>query len=131
MNEQKEKTVNQIIHEWAFPDKCWHEPQHSQTRAGVPWEWNCSKCGKRVAELHYLDNPAYDSEDSPRKLLAEVEAKVFDSGLAIEYVALLTRITLETEGYPVHGDWCSTFYLATASASNRAKAIVSLIQENL
>lgn len=118
MNEQKEKTMNQIIHEWM--GKHWHvHPDPND-----PEDSHC-ECGMD-ARYFGVENLAYDSESSPRKLLAEVEAKVIETFGRKEYHDAILDVIFET--WPVYE---LPMDVAFAGAKERSQAIVALIQEDL
>lgn len=153
MNEQKEKTANQIIHEWMNPDTCWHEyaPDRTawlkkRTLLGLahtfvsnPNANFCVKCGQDAGTPLLVNDeplvstalkvPAYDED---LNAVAEVEAKVIETFGEFEYLDALSnalRRGFELEERLAMDDTNFIRLLATAPASVRAAAIVALIEE--
>lgn len=130
MNEHlKEKTANQKIFEWMNPGECWH------VFGGIRGDdWGnprcfCKGCGQ-IYQIPAGGYPAYDSEDSPRQLLAEVEAKVIETFGAQRFGnAIYQQLREPFQLHPRDEFEMIVTIVATASASVRAAAIVALIQE--
>jgi imidazole glycerol phosphate synthase subunit HisF len=123
---------NQIIHEWM--GLCWHDVQfvNDEWPDGTPWSGDrCLKCGLAVDEIYNTSgdsigfNPAYDSEDSPRSLLSNVEAKVIEAFGEAGYLNALRQVFSN-----VYGNHDAQLEAAVfATASQRVEAIVSLISK--
>lgn len=118
MNEQKEKTVNQKIAE--FMGVC---PEHkpNMKRWKGEYEMPCVNCEKpAVHHSNPIPGPSYTTDLNE---IAKVEAKVIETFGLSNYFNKLTDacIVASTDG--------EELYIATAPASVRVKAVVSLIEE--
>lgn len=70
-------------------------------------------------------NPDYTSEDSPRRLLAEVEAKFIEAFGGWRYQNKLTDACIEANDVSPVNDWD----IITASALTRATAMAEFLKE--
>lgn len=106
--------INRYIHE-EIMERCWHD---------VEWNYHTGKCKKESCHQVILfarhgssGNPDYCSDDSPRRWLNEVVAKLRErSGTPYPYITALDQI--------VHGEW------TLASAEQIARACVEAHKES-
>lgn len=96
--------INRYIHE-EIMGECWHDWHITSS---------CTKCGDGLSRRAI---PGYCSDDSPRRLLNEVVAKLRErSGTPYPYITALDQI--------VHGEW------TLASAEQIARACVEAHKES-
>ncbi len=115
LNKNQVDAVNRIISE--YMGRCYHESALAERLHHDFSTWTstqCDKCREIVSASDCLD---YTSQDSPRRLLAEVEGKVIAEFGDVKYVY---AIDLSIQ-------WDRSVDLLTATAEERAIAIVRTI----
>lgn len=119
-----EKTeINKLLFTFVNPDGCWHEWM-PDSQADY---YRCSRCKEKKGNLYVwatsAGNPDYTSEDSLRRLLAEVETKfIAEFGITKYASKLRSLLNGEEDGF-----W--TAKAITASALTRATAMAEYLKE--
>lgn len=113
--------INRYIHEQIM-EKCWHDYQN---------DCHCQKPNCFADNSFYNQNPDYCSDDSPRSLLNEVEAKVIELlSLSVKNPNVIyCRYLMAANGFSYDDLGYLYEQVIRATAEQRARACVEAHKE--